>query len=71
MTVSTSSPAIQNGDWRRSGVASTSVEIVPAAAGIGRPMKYFLSVTRVWMLKRARRIEPHTTKRKDAIHPSR
>ena len=43
----------------------------PAAAGIGRPMKYFLSTTCVWMLKRARRIEPHTTKRNDTSQPSR
>jgi len=45
--------------------------MVPAAAGIGRPMKYFLSATRVWMLKRASRIEPQTTKRNDAIQPRR
>src|SRR5438874_6008371 len=34
-------------------------------------MKYFLTTTRVWMLKRASRIEPHTTNRNEAIHPRR
>ena len=43
MIVRTSRPVIQTRSTSGSGVASTSVESVAAAAGIGRPMKYFLS----------------------------
>ncbi len=52
-------------------MARTTVAIVPAPAGIGKPTKYLLSTTCAWMLKRARRIEPQTTKRNDTIQPRR
>src|SRR4030042_4314031 len=45
--------------------------IIEAAAGMGRPLKYFTSPEAVWTLNLASLKAPQTTKRKAANHPNR